>query len=82
MIHVRVLAFASAVDSLGCRERAMELPPGARVADALANLSLERPQLAARIPALATSVNGQIVAADRLLNDGDEMALLPQFSGG
>ena len=65
------------------RERAgesrltLELPDGARVQDALAELG----DLAAGLP-LVMAVNREYAPEDQVLDPGDELALIPPVSGG
>ena len=58
-------------------EVTLELPDGARVSDALAELS----GLAEGLP-LVMAVNREYAAEDQLLDPGDELALIPPVSGG
>src|SRR5687767_6917311 len=61
----------------GVPEVTLELPDGARVSDALDSLS----GLAEGIP-LVMAVNREYADADRVLDSGDELALIPPVSGG
>jgi MoaE-MoaD fusion protein len=61
----------------GTPEVTLELPPGARVRDALDSLS----GLAEGIP-LVMAVNREYADVDRVLDAGDELALIPPVSGG
>src|SRR5918992_3452670 len=61
----------------GVPEVTLELPDGARVSDALESLS----GLAEGIP-LVMAVNREYADADRVLDSGDELALIPPVSGG
>ena len=81
-ISVRVLFFASLADLVGERRRSLRLPAGATIADALQDLSVDVPELAARAPHVSFAVNESFVAADAELSDGDELALIPPVSGG
>jgi len=81
-MRLRILAFASASDALGAAESALELAPGARVSDLRRELLARYPSLAGLMPRLAVAVDGEIVAFDRELTEGAEVALLPPVSGG
>ena len=81
-ISVRVLFFASLADLMGERRRSLRLAAGATIADALRDLSLDVPELAAHAPHVSFAVNETIVSADAALSDGDELALIPPVSGG
>jgi sulfur carrier protein ThiS len=55
----------------------LDLPQGASVAEAVAQLAIER-----RPRTMLLVVNGKIVTEDRLLAEGDELRLVPGVSGG
>lgn len=78
----RVLVFGSLSAKLGVREVSLELPDGARVADAVAEL--QRRHVAVRDLAgkLAIAVNHAYVKNDHPLAPGDEIAIIPPVSGG
>src|SRR5918996_6044635 len=61
----------------GVPEVTLELPPGARVRDALDSLA----GLAEGIP-LVMAVNREYADVDQVLDAGDELALIPPVSGG
>jgi molybdopterin synthase catalytic subunit/molybdopterin converting factor small subunit len=61
----------------GAPEVTLDLPPGARVRDALDSLA----GLAEGIP-LVMAVNREYADADQVLDAGDELALIPPVSGG
>jgi molybdopterin synthase catalytic subunit/molybdopterin converting factor small subunit len=76
-LRFRVRLFAGLRERAGAAERELELPDGARVADVWAPLDLgEEPA------GLLYAVNRQYAPGDRLLADGDEIALIPPVSGG
>lgn len=81
-MKVRLLAFASARDALGCNEMDMELPEGARVGELRARLERDYPALIPLWPRLAIAVDGRIASPDEPLAHGTEIALLPPVSGG
>lgn len=60
----------------------LELPDGARVADAWAALALERRGLESERSSARAARNGFIVPFDAPLGDGDEVAFLPPVGGG
>ena len=61
----------------GASEVVLDLPAGARVRDALSELS----GLAGDLP-LVMAVNREYAAEDQPLHSGDELALIPPLSGG
>jgi molybdopterin converting factor subunit 1 len=79
---VRTLFFASYRDLAGTEEMTMRLPAGATARDLVEALRAAGPQWE-RLPASpAVAVNLEYVPLGTLLNDGDEVALIPPVSGG
>ena len=76
-MEVTVRLFAMLRERAGAPELVLELPEGARVRDALAELS----ELAAGLP-LVMAVNREYAGEDEPLSAGDELALIPPVSGG
>jgi molybdopterin converting factor subunit 1 len=74
---VRIRLFAGLRERAGRDELALELPEGARVADALAAVD----ELAGGLP-LVLAVNREYAAREHPLHAGDELALIPPVSGG
>ena len=79
---IRVRFFAILKDKAGRGSVDLELSPGATVADALTLLSDSEVELVTWLPKVATAVNREYAAHDRVLNEGDELALIPPVSGG
>jgi molybdopterin converting factor subunit 1 len=76
-MRVRVRLFAGVRERAGRDELELELPDGARVADALAQVA----HLAPGTP-LVLAVNREYAAPDQVLSPGDELAIVPPVSGG
>ena len=76
-MEVTVRLFAMLRERAGASEVTLELPEGARVSDALAELS----DIAEGLP-LVMAVNREYAAEDQVLDAGDELALVPPVSGG
>jgi MoaE-MoaD fusion protein len=76
-VEVTVRLFAMLRERAGAPELVLELPEGARVRDALAELS----GLAPGLP-LVMAVNREYADEDDPLAAGDELALIPPVSGG
>ena len=76
-MQVTVRLFAMLRERAGARELTLDLPDGARVGDALAELG----GLAAGLP-LVMAVNREYAPEDQVLDAGDELALIPPVSGG
>ena len=76
-MEVTVRLFAMLRERAGASELTLELPDGARVADALSELG----EIAAGLP-LVMAVNREYAPEDQVLGAGDELALIPPVSGG
>lgn len=79
---IRVRFFAILKDRAGRDSVELDLSPGATVADALTLLADSESELVTWLPKVAPAVNREYVSRDRVLNDGDELALIPPVSGG
>jgi MoaE-MoaD fusion protein len=77
-MEVTVRLFAMLRERAGAREVTLELPDGARISDALAALRDVAPP---ELP-LVMAVNREYARDDRVLDPGDELALIPPVSGG
>jgi MoaE-MoaD fusion protein len=76
-MRISVRLFAGLREQAGVRERALELPDRATVADVWAALGLgEEPS------GLLYAVNREYAAPETVLAEGDEVALIPPVSGG
>ncbi len=81
---VTVLFFGALSDVMG-RQQVMALPSDGITADGLKRHLLEASEdLAALVEdaPIKMAVNNTVVGGDHRLNDGDEIAFLPPFSGG
>src|SRR5919198_651463 len=76
-MEVTVRLFAMLRERAGAREVTLQLPDGARVGDALAELG----SIAEGLP-LVMAVNREYADEDQVLDSGDELALIPPVSGG
>lgn len=76
-MEVTVRLFAQLRERAGTNELSVELPDGARVADALERLA----SVIGELP-VVMAVNREYADADALLTPGDELALIPPVSGG
>lgn len=79
---VRVLLFAAARDHAGADAVAVELAPGATVAQVRAALAQQLPGLASLLSRSAVAVNHDFAEDHRVLVAGDEVAIIPPVSGG
>jgi sulfur-carrier protein len=81
-VTVRVKLFAVLRDLAGLSELALELPPGATVAQATEPLLQRLPSLHEHLHRCRFAVNLNYAHANDTLHDGDELALIPPVSGG
>jgi len=81
-MKIQVLYFAVFRERLARDEEALELPPGARVADAIAALAERHAVIGALRGRFRVAVNQDFCDDDRALADGDELALIPPVAGG
>ena len=79
---VKILYFASFREKAGRDEEDRQLPDGCRVGELWGRLAGEVPYFAAFRQAPPAAVNREYVGADRVLQNGDEVAFLPPVAGG
>jgi molybdopterin synthase catalytic subunit len=66
----------------GTREEVLELPAGATIETAWEGIVAKHPLLAPGRPSVRFARNSAYAAATTLLEDGDEVAMIPPVSGG
>jgi MoaE-MoaD fusion protein len=76
-VQVTVRLFAGLRERAGTAERELDLPDGSAVEDAWRELGF-----GTQPPGLLFAVNRRYVEPDRVLNEGDELAVIPPVSGG
>jgi len=81
-VRVVVKLFGAVREAIGEKELSVALPVGACVRDLLALLARDHEIIGRFGERLATSVNLEVVPVETLLEDGDEVALLPPVAGG
>jgi len=81
MKKVRVLAFGITREILGEREIEIQLNNGHTVADLRAYLASSYPGILG-LKSLFIAVNNEYAADGQVLNDTDEIAIIPPVSGG
>jgi molybdopterin converting factor subunit 1 len=81
-VTVTVLAFARLRELLGFDRRSIDVAAETRVAAVWESLVRAAPAIADLRASTRFACNGELAPADRLLHDGDELALLPPVSGG
>jgi molybdopterin converting factor subunit 1 len=81
-MRAKIRLFALLRERAGSGQLALQLPEGATVGDLLRELQGQHPGLLLDIPSTMIAVNMEYVSEDHLLQDGDEVALIPPVSGG
>ncbi len=79
---IRVRLFATLRQLAGWAHQTVDLPEGATVAEALAELDRRYPQLTVTTRTIYVAVNQEYAKNTQLLHAGDELALFPPVSGG
>lgn len=77
-----VLLFAQLREAIGRDRLTIELPIGARVADAIAHLAQQHEAIKRLEGKLAVAVNERYQGDSARLEDGCTIALIPPVSGG
>lgn len=81
-MKIKIILFASAREIVGKEKLEMEFKEGARVSDCKASLLKAFPSIGRIIDKCSYAVNTDIKSDDYILNEGDEVAVLPPVSGG
>ncbi|MGC2697341.1 MAG: molybdopterin converting factor subunit 1 [Candidatus Angelobacter sp.] len=81
-MRVRVLLFGQLKDIIGRQEDSLELESGARLATVMSHYAERYPKFQGLANSIACSVNQEYAQASAILEEGDEVALLPPVSGG
>ncbi len=80
-ITVQALLFARYAEMLGADRLTLSLPEGSRAGDAVSHLR-DRHAADGLPPRVLLAVNGRQAAPERILENGDELAILPPLAGG
>lgn len=81
-VKITVKLFAAYQEAYGGSELVLEFPPNTPVAAVRDRLISEHPELAQWRNITRFGINLQFVTPDTLLQDGDEVVLIPPVSGG
>ena len=81
-IQVQVMFFHVLRDLVGREKEKMQIESGTTVSDLLMDLYAEHPQLDELDQTVMLAVNQEYSKRSRVLEDGDEVALLPPVGGG
>jgi sulfur carrier protein ThiS len=67
---------------LGPGQRSMQLPAGATIADLLTVLASDLGRTPDELAGVAVALDGELVGRDRVLRDGEAVALILPVAGG
>ncbi|NJN87816.1 MAG: MoaD/ThiS family protein [Leptolyngbyaceae cyanobacterium SL_7_1] len=81
-LHITVKLFAAYQDAYGVPELQWEMPVGTTVVEVCDRLIAEHPELDRWRSLTRFGVNLQFVEPQTVLQDGDEVVLIPPVSGG
>ena len=81
-MRITVRLFAAHREAAGTSTYIAELPAGATVSDAFANVCGSFPGISRSANSMAFALNRAHVRGDAVLHDGDEVAILPPVAGG
>lgn len=81
-MNVQVRFFSVARDLVGADERTVTLPEGSKASSVVEVLGEEFPPLLDWRRSIRIAVNMEYVQNERILREGDEVALIPPVSGG
>lgn len=81
-MRIRVLLFGQLKDIVGRSEDSLDVRPGTRLTDLMAQYAQQFPRFGPMSGSIACSVNREYASASALLQEGDEVGFLPPVSGG
>lgn len=81
-ITLKVLCFAAAREIVGAGELSWTTASGSTVASLRGEMFGRFPALAGHARSLRFAVNGEYAKDDRVLGEGDEVAVIPPVAGG
>ena len=81
-MRVEVKFFAVVRDRAGVKDLILIIPQGSTIQDASKLLALEFPTIESMLPRVAYAVNQSYAPITTVLQDGDELAIIPPVSGG
>jgi MoaE-MoaD fusion protein len=81
-MRIRVRLFATFREIVGTRELTWSIEGGLTAGDLVDRLLAKYPRLAGHRRTMLVAVNESFASSERVLRDGDEVALMPPVSGG
>ncbi|MGC5328633.1 molybdenum cofactor biosynthesis protein MoaE [Brevibacillus sp. SYSU BS000544] len=81
-MKVQVQLFAGLAERANMRVLTIELSTGATVSNLISQVTTEYPSLSSLLPTCFVSLNNEYATSDQVIQEGDDVALLPPVSGG
>jgi MoaE-MoaD fusion protein len=81
-LHVKLLYFAVVRELIGQAHETRSVAPGQTLEDVFTNIASEHPRIQRLRPSLLFMVNEEYAEPGYIVQDGDEIALIPPVSGG
>lgn len=81
-MNIHVQFYAQLRDLAGVSKVDLDLPQGATVAELIERIYALKPALRAHDKSILVGAGVDFVGRDRVLNDGDEIAIMPPVQGG
>src|SRR6202030_1246821 len=81
-MRVKVLLFGQLKDIVGQQEESLDLDSGAQLSTVMAHYSVRYPKFQGLTNSIACSINQKYAQGSAVLQEGDEVGLLPPVSGG
>lgn len=81
-MNVRIKLFAAAKETVGADQLAIDVPPGATIADARAAIIAAVPQLQQIITHSLWAIGTEYVNDNTTISEKSDIALIPPVSGG
>ena len=81
-MKIKVLLFAQLKEAYGCDQFSVEIPFGTKIADAVGIVLGDSTLIPFKRLPLRYAVNEEFKAAETVLKDNDELALLTPVAGG
>jgi molybdopterin synthase catalytic subunit/molybdopterin converting factor small subunit len=81
-MRVKVLLFGQLKDIVGRQEDLLDLEPGSRLSTVMTHYAEQYPSFQGLNNSIACSINQEYAQGSAVLNEGDEVGLLPPVSGG
>lgn len=81
-MDVTIKLFASLREKAGTSNLIMSVPEGTNVQQLLSLIQAEKLELEGAIKGVLVAINHEYASADTIINESDDLALIPPVSGG